>query len=209
MSRGLTWLVAGATLSAYAATGAIAAEPKRSRDPNEFPRELPRGSLIIGGPDGQNHVFVRSERGGRAEQISTLLQLRPEQQPALAAYLDASRSHRGPHARLRPADDRHQTTPERLAEMERELADQQVFAKDRIAATRVFYAQLDARQKKVFDDMPMMLLGPGLMTLAMTPGGLTRAASFEGVEVRFGDMPEPPAPPPPPEPPAPPRPPSV
>ena len=118
----------------------------------------------------------------------------------LDAYLEASRSHRAHKVRLRPADDRRRTTPERLADMERELADQQAFAKDRIAATRIFYAQLDARQQKVFDEMPMMLLGPGLVTLAMAPGGFTRAAPFMG----FGDMPEPPAPPPPPEPPTPP-----
>ena len=54
------------------------------------------------------------------------------------------------------------TTAERLAEMEAKMAEQQAAMRRRIDATKAFYAQLDDRQKKVFDSMPMLMFaGPG------------------------------------------------
>jgi hypothetical protein len=42
------------------------------------------------------------------------------------------------------------------------MAKRQAEMRQRIAATRAFYDQLDARQKKVFDAMPMLMLArPG------------------------------------------------
>jgi hypothetical protein len=183
MSRGLTWLLAGAAFSTYAATGAaLAEEPKAKAEPKPWTRELPRGSLIIGGPGGENRVFVMRHGGDRAERLMTLLQLRPEQEPALKAYLEPLKPH-DQRSRLEPAAETRLSTPERLAQMEAQLAEQQAAAKGRIAATRAFYAQLDARQKKVFDELPMMFMGPGFGPMPMGPMPVMHrlpAPPFEG-----------------------------
>lgn len=166
MSR-LTWLAAGAALTTYAAAGgAMAAQPKPKAEPKPWTRELPRGSIIIGGADGENRVFIMRHGGDRAERLSILLQIRPEQEPALKAYLDALKP-RHPEARVERAHDAEGSTPERLARMEALLAEQQAAGKARIEATRAFYDQLEVRQKKVFDEMPAMFMGHGFAPLPM------------------------------------------
>lgn len=170
MSRGFTWLLAGAALTTCAASGAaVAAAPKAKPAPEPWTRELPRGSIIIGGADGENRVFVMRHGGDRAERLTTLLQLRPEQEPALKAYLQALKPRREHLASFEPAVAIRGSTPERLAQMEARLAEQQAAGKARIAATRAFYDQLDPRQKKVFDEMPAMFMGPGLGPMGAMP----------------------------------------
>lgn len=171
MSRGFTWLLAGAALTTCAATSApaLAAAPKAKPAPEPWTRELPRGSIIIGGPDGENRVFVMRHGGDRAERVTTLLQLRPEQEPALKAYLEALKPRRDHLVSFEPAVETRGSTPERLARMEAQLAEQQAAGKARIAATRAFYDQLAARQKKVFDEMPAMFMGPGLGSMGAMP----------------------------------------
>jgi hypothetical protein len=172
MSRSLTWLLAGAALST-AAGGALAAPAKPKADPKAeirpWTKELPRGSIIIGGPDGENRVFVMRHGGDRAERLTTLLQLRPEQEPALKAYLEALKPQRDHLVKFEKSVEHRASTTERLAQMEARLAEQQAAGRARIDATRAFYGQLDARQKKVFDEMPMMFMGPGLGPMPMGP----------------------------------------
>src|SRR5436190_7154608 len=88
------------------------------------------------------------------------------------------------------------TTTERLAEMERRMADSQAQAHARIEATRRFYAQLEPSQKKVFDEMPMLMIGPiGPM---MMPGPMKvrfehgPGQNFEYRMERHGPPPAPP-----------------
>ena len=93
----------------------------------------------------------------RAEHLTTMLQLRPDQQDALKAFLDATgRTGAGMKRVEHGAEVR--TTPERLARMEAHLAQQQTTMKARIEATRTFYAKLDEKQRKVFDTMPMLMM---------------------------------------------------
>lgn len=111
--------------------------------------------------DGDIFVF----RGGdREDHLRTMLQLRPNQEPALKTYLEAVSKDGWRGDRVVHFDKRTgaRTTAERLAEMEAKMAEQQAAMRGRIDATKAFYAQLDDKQKKVFDSMPMLMFaGPG------------------------------------------------
>lgn len=183
MSRSFTWLLAGAALST-AAGGALAAPAKPKPEPKAeagpWTRELPRGSIIIGGPDGENRVFVMRHGGDRAERLATLLQIRPEQEPALKAYLEALKPQRDRVVKFERAAERTESTPERLARMEAQLAERQAAGKARIDATRAFYDQLDVRQKKVFDEMPMMFMDPGFGPMPMPVMHRMHMPHFDG-----------------------------
>jgi hypothetical protein len=157
--------------------------------------------------DGE-HEFAFDGHGQHmdmAEHLRTMLQLKPGQEPALQAYMAAVRPQHMEHDHVGPAADRQggekaKTTPERLADMEKRMADQQVAAHARIEATRKFYAQLEPSQKKVFDEMPMLMVGPiGPIGPMMLPGPM---------KIRFEHPPMPPLPPPPPAAPVPPAPPA-
>ena len=83
----------------------------------------------------------------RAEHLRTVLQLRPNQEPALQAYLAA----RKPQQRQDRKAMAQMTTPERL-DARRATMTQRLAAFDqRAAATKTFYAQLDPAQQKAFD----------------------------------------------------------
>ena len=135
-----------------------------------------------------------------AEHLRTMLQLKPAQEAALQAYVTAVRPQHMDHEHKMVMSDhdgeRDKTTPERLAELEKHMADQQAAAHARIEATRKFYAQLEPSQKKVFDEMPMLMVGPiGPIGPLMMPGPM---------KIRFEHPPMPPMPPVPPVPPVPP-----
>ena len=59
------------------------------------------------------------------------------------------------------------TTPQRLDEMAARMADRQARFQKVAAATKTFYAALSPEQRKVFDEMPMLMadrggrMGPG------------------------------------------------
>jgi len=155
-----------------------------------------------------DHEFAFEGHGHHmdmSEHLRTMLQLKPAQEPALQAYLAAVRpQHMEHHDHVAPAADRHdgeraKTTPERLADMEKRMADSQASAHARIEATRTFYAQLEPSQKKVFDEMPMMMVGP--------IGPIGPMMMGPPMKIRFERPPMPPMPPLPPVPPAPPAPP--
>ena len=172
MTRLPMW-AAAAALSLYAGSGvALAAEPKAEAPKAETPRTERREVRIYrhegGSPaahkHGGRHPHIIVMRGqDRSEQLRTLLQLRPEQDGALKAFVEAVAPPKdgGPMRRAdRVAPPR--TTGERLAEMEARMVEHQADTRRRIAATRTFYDQHDARQKKVFDAMPMLMFaGPG------------------------------------------------
>jgi len=100
-----------------------------------------------GGPGG---------RGGppspemRAQMLTERLNLRPDQQAALQTFLQASAPPMG-RGQLRAQ--RQMTTPERL---DQQLAEM----RQRVDATKRFYAQLTPEQKQTFDSTPMLAMGP-------------------------------------------------
>jgi hypothetical protein len=178
MNRLPMW-AAAAALSISAGSGAALAaepkapEPKADAAKSETPRTERREVRIYrhdGGPPdvrvmgagGPHHMTMMQGRD-KTEQLRTLLQLRPEQEGALKAYVESAGPPRE-RGEMKRVDRREEprATPERLAEMEAKMAKRQAEMRQRIAATRAFYDQLDARQKKVFDAMPMLMLArPG------------------------------------------------
>ncbi|ODT89312.1 Spy/CpxP family protein refolding chaperone [Phenylobacterium sp. SCN 70-31] len=188
MRKTLTWLAAGAAV-ALSAGHALARE--KAQDPHETIRQAAEDARAAAGESrdasketarrevrvyrhGDRDVVVA--RGGeRTERLRTLLQLRPDQEPALKAYAEAVGKGGGREQMVRfdrGGDAR--TTPDRLSEMEARMAEQQAAMKSRIAATRTFYAQLDEKQRKVFDALPMLMFagpgfGPMLVPVAHAP----------------------------------------
>lgn len=139
-------------------------------------------------------------RGDRSGHLRDLLQLRPEQEPALKVFVDATQpAGPGKDGMVKFERGADRTTLQRLDDMQARLAEQQTEASRRIAAIRAFYGQLDARQQKAFDAMPMlMMVGPSMGPMVI-PGGTMR------ISRRSERPPAPPAPPRPPKSPAQPK----
>lgn len=147
-SRGLA-LTAAAVLTLSTAAIAVA------QDGPPPPGMPPMADDGPGGPGGPMMRHHRLDPEARAQHLRDALQLRPDQDGALKAYLAAT-DHRdwGKDRLKRDAADgppKILTTPERLDLETEHLAR----AKARIDATRAFYAALSPSQKKAFD-----VLGP-------------------------------------------------
>jgi len=122
------------------------------------------------GPDGPG-MMMRHHRHldpeARAQHLRDVLQLRPDQDGALKAYLAATAPkdrdgdgwRDGAKKDLADTPPKMLTTPERL-DRETERLTQ---AKARIDATRAFYAALSPSQKKAFDALGPMAGGHGPM----------------------------------------------
>ena len=125
------------------------------------------------GPGGPPHGDRAAERQKmfenvrhqREQRLHDLLQIRPDQDGAFRAYLAALESQRkpgerGPGRDGRPGEpkpqERAMTTPERLDRMTARMAERQQRFQQKIAATKTFYAALNADQRKAFDAMPRM-----------------------------------------------------
>jgi hypothetical protein len=142
-------------------------------------------------------TIIRTGRDGadHAQHLRNLLQLRPNQEAALTAYLAAMKP-KDVAVRMEKMDDGAKTTPERLARMEQRLNERQAEQRARIDAIRRFYGQLDAAQKKAFDELPPMGMGSEVRIIRTSGHGMDH-------------MRMPPLPPIPPVPPVPPAPPSL
>lgn len=221
-------LLSGGAVAAYAQSAdvdrTVAEAREDARDAQMSARDAQDRAREAGqrGREAAEHGRMMAEHGRRmaiesrdivmrefdpkahADHLRNILQLRPNQEAALSAYLEAT----GPkHGRMVEVDNTPapKTTPERLARMEKRLAEREAAGRARIEATRRFYGQLDERQKKAFDELPMVM---GPMMMDGGPGRMVqimhRGPGFE----RFEHPPLPPLPPgPPPMPPMPPVPP--
>ena len=97
------------------------------------------------------HERMQEHMAQRAAELKAQLKLSPEQEGSWNAYVGAMKPAAPPAAAQR-ADDAKLSTPERLDRM-REMRRQRDAEFDkRDAATRSFYAGLNAEQKKIFDD---------------------------------------------------------
>jgi hypothetical protein len=192
-SKPTMWLLVGTalTLTAGAALAQTSqtAQQQAAQDSAAAARSdvgsdhIERRAMRVYRQDDHGHAM----RMGRSEHLSDILQLRPDQEPALKAFLDATR-HDGGHRdhMVKFERDAERTTLQRLDDMQARLAEQQAETNRKIAAIKTFYGQLDASQKKAFDAMPMLMFsGP----------------SFGPQLIPVGH----PMPPRPPEPPRPPR----
>lgn len=203
MSRPWTGYIAGAAFALSAATAAAAyAQAAPPADPGDHARveRQERTVIIRHGDDGDEHTMVMMRHHGmdQAEHLRTMLQLKPSQEPALAAYMAAVKPEHGhEHVVEMSSHGEGKTTPQRLADMEAELAAHTAAMHTRIEATKRFYDQLEPSQKKVFDELPMLMIGPMGPMMPMGP-----------MKVRMEMPPMPPMPPvapAPPKAPAPPR----
>lgn len=200
MSKSMTWLLAGAAfaLSAAGLSGvAVAQTGDQAR--REATEDAGASARRDERPERSERRDVRiyrhgdmAWRGGRSDQLSDILQLRPDQQSALTAFLEATRRDEAQRDHMVKFErDGERTTLQRLDDMQARMAEQQADMNRRIAAIRAFYGQLDAKQKKAFDAMPMLMFSGPAFGPMLIPAGHR--------------MPPPPEPPAPPEPPKPPR----
>lgn len=186
-------LSAAASATAYAQATPAPADQKRVEERTVIIRH--------GGDDQEQRMIVRHGGQDQAEHLRTMLQLKPSQEPALAAYLAAVRpAHE--HERIVEMSDHGdaKTTPQRLADMEAQLAQHTAAMHARIEATKRFYDQLEPSQKKVFDELPMLMIGPMGPMMPMKV-----MVNMDGRHEFSTDRVMPPPPPAPPRAPPPPR----
>lgn len=145
-----------AALSALVALGAasIAAPAAWAQDDHRGQRPTP----------DQMHARMQEMREAherqRAADLRTVLRLRPDQEPALTAFLA---SHKRPEGAGKPpgAPPAAMTTPQRLDEMARRDAEHEARQKAHADALRAFYAALSPDQRQVFDALQRMRGGHG------------------------------------------------
>lgn len=142
--------------------------------------KVERRVIVMGGPGGPGGPGMHGPgmRGGmhgpmdpekHIQHMRDVLQLRPDQEGALKAFIAAMK----PPERPAPAADgaplarpaTPMTTPERLAKAEKRMAEHQAMFKKHNDAIRAFYGQLTPSQKTAFDALhqgmgPMH--GPGM-----------------------------------------------
>ena len=89
----------------------------------------------------------------RAEHLKTVLQLRPDQEPALNAFVNAMKPDPAKMAQRRTErrETAQLTTPQRLDRAQARMAERQAEFARRADATKRFYAQLSPAQQRAFD----------------------------------------------------------
>lgn len=132
--------------AAIAMTGAAATVLAQDGPPGA-PPSVGFGQGGPGGPGGRGGPPSPEQR---AQMLTERLNLRADQQGALQTFLQASAPPMG-RGQLRAQ--RAMTTPERL---DQQLAEM----RQRVDATKRFYAQLTPEQKQTFDSTPMLAMGP-------------------------------------------------
>jgi hypothetical protein len=96
-----------------------------------------------------------------AERLRTVLQLRPDQEPALRTLVAALQPDPAKRERMRAERRaaRNLTTPQRLDRMQAKMAERQGEFAKKADAIRHFYAQLSPAQQKAFDALGPMMMG--------------------------------------------------
>jgi len=111
--------------------------------------------------DGMKHHWDPAQRRAMmAERLTAILQLQPNQQPALNAFLDSMQPPAGEREGMEHEHGmgEHLTTPERLDRMEKRLDRMRARFEAHAAAVKAFYAQLTPSQQRAFDDLAPMLM---------------------------------------------------
>lgn len=146
----LSLAAAALGLSATAiAQGSAAPEATQASPAAAQTAETPR----MGGMHrhGQRHEHMRAQRTERLEKLKTDLNLTPEQEPAWLAFVNRTGPRAPGQARTERADWAKLNTQERLDKMQAQHEAHSAAMKQRIDATRSFYASLSDAQKQVFD----------------------------------------------------------
>jgi len=130
-------LIAGAMATASAA-----------QQPQTAPAQA--GAEARRGPGEWRRPDPAAMAAKRADHLRAALQLRPDQETALKAYVEAGK----PKARADRAERKNfasMTTPERLDARRAMMTERLAAFDQRAAATKRFYAQLTPSQQKAFD----------------------------------------------------------
>jgi Spy/CpxP family protein refolding chaperone len=110
-------------------------------------------------PSPEMQAMREAHEKQRMADLRTVLRLRPDQEPALSAFLEAGRRSKMEGRRGPPPQGEAVTTPQRLDEMARRDAERAAEGRRRADALRTFYAALSPDQRQVFDAL-MRLQGP-------------------------------------------------
>lgn len=153
-------LLASAAFVLTAAGSALAGEPARKDGAPKVERKVVviKDGQVISGDHGGGPMRMHMDPAAHADHMRTILQLRPEQEPAFQAFLaatkpDIHRMEMKHDADGKPPEHKMLTTPERLDLQAKRMAEHQAAFQKRAAATRAFYGQLSPSQQKVFDTL--------------------------------------------------------
>jgi hypothetical protein len=158
-------------------------------------QDAPPGPPPTGQPTAPQHRFDPAERRAHmVEHLTAVLQLQPNQQGALTAFLDSMKPPGGRKARMEGRPDfASLSTPERLDRMLARLDERRARMVTRVQATKQFYAQLSPSQQKAFDALgPMMGHGGGHGMMGRGPGGPDGGAGGPGPGHEMGPDGQPP-----------------
>jgi periplasmic protein CpxP/Spy len=157
-------LLASAAFVLTAGGSALAGEPGKKEGEAKVERKVivmkDGEQVVVSGSDVGRPMPMRMhmDPAARADHMRTILQLRPEQEPAFQAFLAATKpeTHKF-EMKLdkdgKPPEHKMLTTPERLDLQAKRMAEHQAAFQKRAAATRAFYSQLSPSQQKVFDTL--------------------------------------------------------
>ncbi|MBU4434876.1 MAG: Spy/CpxP family protein refolding chaperone [Alphaproteobacteria bacterium] len=125
---------------------------------------------------------MAGDPAAHAQHLRDVLQLRPDQDAALKAYLDAADPH-AMMASMKPDGmggdmggdgdeaDKPMTTPERLDRQAAHMAGMAAAFQKQAAATKAFYAALSPSQQKAFDALGPEMGGPRMKMMMMRGPG--------------------------------------
>lgn len=122
----------------------------------QMPPPPAQGASHAGQPGGPRvRMDPEAMAAKRAERLRDVLQLRPEQEPALKAFLASHKPAGGKAERGRGGREQFaaMTTPQRLDAQRARLVERTARFDRHAAATKTFYAQLSPSQQKAFDAM--------------------------------------------------------
>jgi hypothetical protein len=114
-----------------------------------------------GGRPPMEHRDPAARAAAHAQHLRDALQLRPDQEGALHAFLDAVAPPGDEHGRMDADRDGEErlTTPERLDHMLAHMDAMRSAMVARVEATKRFYGQLSPSQQRAFDAMKPMGMG--------------------------------------------------
>lgn len=104
-----------------------------------------------------HHRSPEETAATRAARLRALLQLRPDQEPALTAFLSSMRPAAGAtgHEHEDRAAERALPAPERMERMLARMDEVRVEMGQKLEALKTFYSQLTPAQQKAFDALDM------------------------------------------------------
>lgn len=144
--RATAALAASAAVLSFASAGF-------AQDQAAAPRQPPTAE--------QRAEWRQQHQAERAQQLTAVLNLRADQQPALQAFLAAMKpNHEGRHGpEAGEGRETAMTTPQRLDWMAERMARHEAAFHQRADAIRTFYAVLSPEQQRAFDALPMLMGG--------------------------------------------------